>query len=49
MYMFMYIHIYIYKAQIFKWASQIPESWLQGSSKGGAVETGCSDLYDVIY
>ena len=22
---------------------------LQDSSKGGAVETGCSDLYDVIY
>ena len=21
----------------------------QDSSKGGAVETGCSDLYDVIY
>ena len=22
---------------------------IQDSSKGGAVETGCSDLYDVIY
>ena len=26
-----------------------PLSSIQDSSKGGAVETGCSDVYDVMY
>ena len=34
---------------VWKLSGKRPARALQDSSKGGAVETGCSDLYGVIY
>ena len=45
-YIYMYIYIYIY---ISRAAQQPPRAPSLHSAKGGAVETGCSGLYDVIY
>ena len=60
-YIYIYIHVFVYillsmcayhhalfVAVLFQSPPDVPPS-LQDSSKGGAVETGCSDLYDVIY
>ena len=46
-YMYIYIYIYIYISHCY--FSGGPISVDQDSSKVGAVETGCSDLYDVIH
>ena len=48
MYIYIYIYIYIYLFSIL-WSREKPS--LQNSIfiKGAAVDTGCSDLYDVTY
>ena len=38
--MYLYIYIYIY---IYVWPMYLH------STKGGAVETGCNDVYDAMY
>ena len=43
-----YIYIYIYVALRFGGACAGAEQ-IKIHQRGGAVETGCSDLYDVIY
>ena len=49
-YMYIYIYIYIYINMYSPGFCGLPSaSPVQDSSKGGAVETGCSDLYAVTY
>ena len=53
----MYIYIYIERERVIKTINYMyvcrlgnaQAGLLQDSSKVGAVETGCSDLYDVMY
>ena len=52
MILFILCTIKIYSRQVFRGRGGEARSAsveAQDSSKGGAVETGCSDLYDVMY
>ena len=55
-YMYIYIYIYVYIIiiiiiciYIYIYIYTYHSIHIQGPSKGGAVETGCSELYAVIY
>ena len=48
MYIYIYICVYIY-IYIYVCIYTHISPGIQDSSKVGAVETGCSDLYDVMY
>ena len=49
MYIYIYIYTYIHLRAVRRGGLGAGGLGPQDSSKGGAVETGCSDLYDVMY
>ena len=46
---FSIIDIIIMIIPLIAFAAALAVKYIQDSAKGGAVETGCSDLYDDIY